>query len=414
MCSNPVSLTGQLATVLGVFALALVVRLLVSGVADVSYSVMLVLAGFGVSLAGIQPPLVLSHDLIMTVLLPTLLFRGAVELDYEQLRENLLVPVVLVVVGVPVSVGLLGALGIPAFGFPAAIALLFGAMIVPTDPAAVLSLFEELDAPEQLSVIVDAESLFNDGVGVVVFGVMLELVRSERGHVVAELLSRHALVELGIEFVVVGVGGLAVGIVAGYLAYGGTEYVEDEMATVLLTAILAYGSFLLAEHVLGVSGILATVGSGLSMGFAGTTFTAQEEEAGFVRSVWDTAGFLISTLIYVLVGAQIHSRHLLESVGLVALAAVLVVAVRAVVVYGLVSAVNAATDERVPRSFQHVMVWGGLHTVVPVALVLSLPPNVPFRRDLRVMVFGIAVLSTVVQGLLMPFVLQQTGALTDA
>jgi CPA1 family monovalent cation:H+ antiporter len=409
-----VSLAGQLATLLGVFALGLVIRLLVSGVENVSYSAMLVLAGFGVSLAGIQPPLVLSHDVIMAVLLPTILFRGAVELDHDQFRENLLVPVVLVVVGLPLAVGLLGAVGVPAFGFPPIIALLFAAMIVPTDPAAVLSLFEELDAPERLSVIVDAESLFNDGVGVVVFGVVFELLRAERGHAVEELLSVGTVGELGSEFAVVGVGGLAVGVVAGYLGHHATRYVSDQMATVLLTVVLAYGSFLLAEHALGVSGILATVGSGLSMGLAGASFTAREEDgvADFVQSVWDTAGFLATTLIYVLVGAQIHPNALARSLGLVALAAVLVVIVRGIVVYGVVGTLNAVVDEGVPRSYQHVMVWGGLHTVVPVALVLSLPADVPFREDLRVMVFGIAVLGTVVQGLLMPFVLRRAGLVT--
>jgi CPA1 family monovalent cation:H+ antiporter len=394
---------------LGVFALALFVRLLVSGAENVSYSAMLVLAGFGVSLAGIQPPLVLSHDVIMTVLLPALLFRGAVELDHEQLRENLLVPVVLVVVGLPLAVVLLGAAGIPAFGFPPVVALLFGAMIVPTDPAAVLSLFEELDAPERLSVIVDGESLFNDGVAVVVFGVFFELLRTDRASRVDELLSLGTMVDLGTDFAVVGVGGLAVGVVAGYLGYRASYYVTDQMATVLLTAVLAYGSFLLAEYVLGVSGVLATVGSGLSMGLAGESFTARADHGDFVRSVWDTAAFLTSTLIYVLVGAQIHPNALVESFGLVVLAAVLVVAVRAGVVYGIVGTLNAVVDEGVPRSYQHVMVWGGLHTVVPVALVLSLPADVPFREDLRVMVFGIAVLGTVVQGLLMPFVLRRTA-----
>ncbi len=240
------SLATELATILGVFALAFVVRLLVSGVTDVSYSVVLVLAGLGVSLLGVQPPLVLSHDVIVTVLLPTLLFRGAVELDHQKLRENLLVPVVLVVVGLPVSVVLLGAVGVTAFDFPPVVALLFAAMILPTDPAAVLSLFEELGAPERLSVIVDAESLFNDGVAVVVFGVFFELVRAAPGRRVDQLLSVATVVELGTEFVVVGVGGLVVGVVTGYLGYRATEYVTDDMVTVLFTAVLAYGSFLLA------------------------------------------------------------------------------------------------------------------------------------------------------------------------
>ncbi|WP_135826999.1 cation:proton antiporter [Halorussus ruber] len=405
------SLTAQLATLLGVFALAFVVRLLVSGVTDVSYSVLLVLVGFGVSLAGVQPALVLSHDVIVAVLLPTLLFRGAVELDHQQLRQNLVVPVALVVLGVPLAVGLLGAAGIPAFGFPPVVAFLFAVMVVPTDPAAVVSLFEELGAPDRLSVIVDSESLLNDGVAVVVFGVLFELLRAapKPDDRAAQLLSPGTLVELGADFVVIGIGGLAVGVVAGYLGHRATEYVHDEMATVLLTVILAYGSFLLADHVLGVSGILATVGTGLSMGMAGEAFTAQSEHAEFVRSVWDATGFLVSTLVYVLVGAQVRPDALVGSLDIVVLAAVLVVLVRGVVVYGVVGALNATVSEGVPTSYQHVMVWGGLHTVVPVALVLSLPADVPFRSDLRVMVFGIAVLGTVVQGLLMPFVLERTG-----
>jgi CPA1 family monovalent cation:H+ antiporter len=403
-----VTLASELATILGVFALAFVVRLLVSDLTDVSYSVVLVLVGFGISTLGIQLPIALSHEAIMTLLLPILLFRGTVELDHQALRENLLVPVALVVIGLPVSVVLLGAAGLTAFDFPPVVALLFAAMILPTDPAAVLSLLEELDAPERLSVIVDAESLFNDGMAVVVFGVFLDLVRTAAGRRVDQLLSAATVVELGTDFVVVGVGGLAVGVVAGYLGYRATEHVTDEMATVLFTAVLAYGSFLLADHVLGVSGILATVGTGLSMGLAGESFTARPEEAGFVRSVWDTAAFLVSTLIYVLLGAQVRPDAMVQSFGLVATAAVLVVVVRGITVYGVVGLLNATTDEGVPHSYQHVIVWGGLHTVVPVALVLSLPRDVPFRNDLRVMVFGIAVLGTVVQGLLMPFVLQKT------
>lgn len=403
------SLTAQLLTVLGVFALAFVVRVLVVGVTDVSYSVVLVLVGFLVSLSGVRPALTLSHEVIVAVLLPTVLFRGAVELDHAQLRENLVVPVALVVVGVPVAVALLGAAGVVAFGFPPLVSLLFAAIVVPTDPAAVLSLFEELGAPERLSAMVDAESLFNDGVAVVVFTVLLDIQRGARGDRVDELLGLDTLAQLGGDFLVVGLGGLAVGVVAGYLGHRATGYVDDHMATVLLTVLLAYGSFLLAEHGLHVSGILATVGTGLAMGMAGQMFSERSEETEFAQSVWDTAGFLVTTLIYVLVGAQVRIHSLVESAGLVVVALVLVVAVRGVVVYGVVGGLNATTAESVPRSFQHVMVWGGLHTVIPVALVLSLPSGVPHREELRAMVFGVAVFGTAVQGLLMPFVLRRTG-----
>jgi CPA1 family monovalent cation:H+ antiporter len=128
-----------------------------------------------------------------------------------------------------------------------------------------------------------------------------------------------------------------------------------------------------------------------------------------VQEVWTTTAFLVTTVLYVLIGADIPIDAFVRNADLVVSAAVLVVLARAATIYPLVSATNLASGHSVPVYCQHVMVWGGLHTVVPVALVLSLPGTFPFRQELQVMVFGVAVISIVVQGLLMPAVLAQLG-----
>ena len=110
----------------------------------------------------------------------------------------------------------------------------------------------------------------------------------------------------------------------------------------------------------------------------------------------------MTTVLYVLIGSAVRPTAFIEHWQLVAVAAVLVVVVRAITIYPLVSATNLVTADPIPRHCQHIMVWGGLHTVVPVALVLSLPESVTTGRPLETMVFGVAILSIVVQGLLMP------------
>jgi CPA1 family monovalent cation:H+ antiporter len=184
---------------------------------------------------------------------------------------------------------------------------------------------------------------------------------------------------------------------------------EDEMSMLLLTVLVAYGSFLLAEHSLGMSGILAVVGAGLLLGAHDETHHKMSTSEYHVQELWTTVGFLVTTVLYVLIGAEVHVSAFVEHAGLVAAAAVLVVVVRAATIYPLVSLANSTLSRPVPRYCQHVIVWGGLHTVVPVALVLSLPAEFPFREELQVMVFGVAITSIVVQGLLLPDVLSRVG-----
>lgn len=400
-------LTSLLASILGVFALALIVRLLVRNRDRIAFASVLVAIGVAVSALGRSFGLELTSDLILLVFLPTILFHGTTTLNIRQLWRNIAPIAVLTLVGLPLAVVILGGVGSVAFDFPLIVALVFAAIILPTDPAAVLSIFEELDVEERLSITIEGESLMNDGVAVVIFSALV--VAYESSGSAASLGTPFGLLAIAGDIAFVGGGGLAMGGIVGYLAHAGMRRLEDEMSILLLTILVAYGSYLIAEHAFGLSGILAVVGAGLLMGAHEETHHKMSTSEYHVQELWTMAAFLVSTVLYILIGAEVQISAFMRFADLVIGAAVLVVVARAATIYPLLSATNFAIRRPIPISSQHVMVWGGLHTVVPVALVLSLPTQFPYREELQVMTFGVAIISIVIQGLLMPVVLSRLG-----
>ena len=409
-------LEAELLNLLAVFMIAATVGVGVAKVGRVPYTIALLLAGLAASVLGIELGIELSPEVILLVLLPPLLFEGAATTDLERFRRNLAPILALAVPGLLFSIVVLGYVGQVAFGFPLLIALLFAAMILPTDPVSVLALFEELGAPERLATLVEGESLINDGVGVVVFTALLGLVY-ESGADGTTTFSAGLVGEVGLGIVVASLGGAAVGLVAGYVVYRVMVNLDEHMTEVVLTAILAYGSFLAAEHYLGVSGVIATVVSGLFIGNRGAEYAMSPQTKLSIFTTWDTAAFVVNTFIFVAIGATTPVEQLVTHGRLIAIAIVLVVGVRALAVYPIVGLVNRLRPVDVPLDYQHVMVWGGLHASIPIALVLgleTLPSGDPFphRAALRAMVFGVAGFSLVVQGLTMGALLDRLDVVT--
>ncbi|ELY92054.1 cation:proton antiporter [Natrinema altunense] len=392
-----------LVRVCGLLAIALAVRVVVDVWLDVPYAVLLVLVGVVISLLRIDVGIRLSTDVIMGLVLPTILFDGVVELDRAALRENVAVPLTLVVLGIPLAVVLLGPVIDFAFGLSIGVSLLLAAILVPTDPVAVLSVFEELDVPERLTIVIDSESLFNDGVAIVIVDVILALLAAG-----TEPMSGLEITEFVVtDLLVVSLGGFLLGCGLGYGATRFVHRLPERMAILLVTVLVAYGSYVLAESV-GVSGILATVGAG--------AFVELDADDGigrdaleFVRDIWAGGAFLLSTVVYVLIGVQVPIDTLTVYLPAALLVAAFVLLVRAVVVYVLVGAVNEIVSKPLPRSYQHVLVSGGLHTVVPIALALGLPPWVPHREFVQAVVFGVAIIGALVQGTLLPSILRAIG-----
>ncbi|MDS0283179.1 cation:proton antiporter [Haloarcula onubensis] len=406
-----------LADLLAVFIIAATVGIFVAKVGDFPYTIALLIAGFAASVVGLTIDIELSHDLILLVLLPPLLFEGAATTDLERLRRNLLPILLLAVVGLLTAVALLGVAGSYLFpGFDLLVALLFAAMILPTDPVSVLALFEDLGAPDRLATLVEGESLVNDGVGVVVFSALLGYVGGTGG--AADLFTVAGVGTLLVDIVVVSGGGLLVGLGGGVLAYSVMASLDDHMTEIILTIILAYGVFLLAEHyaadLLGfhLSGVIATVVAGLFIGNRGAEYAMSPQTKIAIFNTWDTAAFIVNTFIFLMIGVTTPLDDLVANAGLIAVAIPLVLAARAAVVYPLSAVANRVREPAVPLDYQHVMVWGGLHASIPIALVLGLPPSTPLRAELRAMVFGVAAFSLVVQGLTMSSLLDRLGIVT--
>lgn len=167
--------------------------------------------------------------------LPILLVQGAAGLEVGQLRERPLAPLAVVFVGLPLTAGIIGALSALLFDIPILVALLFGAIIAPTDPAAVLAVFQQLDAPSDLETIIKGESVFNDFVSIVLFTVLLDLVQTqqETGDATVQLTGVDTVIRLITEMLVVGGGGLLVGGIVGVGVYALTRVITDRMATLL-------------------------------------------------------------------------------------------------------------------------------------------------------------------------------------
>jgi len=400
-----------------VFALAGTVAAFAASFVRIPYTIALLLVGLAVSLLGVgfRSDLTtrLLSDVILFVLVPALLFQGASRVNADHFLEDIGAILGLAVVGLPLSVGLLALAGTTAFGFQVAGAVLFATIVLPTDPVAVLPLFEELGAPERLSILVDGESMLNDGVGVVLYTAFLDLVRQSAASGrpgLAGLGLGQLFGELAVVVVVSMVGGALVGAAAGYVVYRVVAFFDDELTVVILSVVLAYGSFLLGEH-LGVSGVVAVVSAGLFVAERREETPLSPDARRTFRITWRSAAFVANTFLFLTIGLVTPFTELLDSAVPIALAIVLVFLARAVVVYPLSGVIARVRSDGLPWEYRHVLVWSGIHVSIPLALVLGLPETLPeaLLAQLRALVFGVATFTLVVQGLTMGPLLRRLG-----
>ena len=362
----------------------------------IPYTVSLVLGGLllGVTqlpiLSPLQPyhrPEWLTPDVILIVFLPALVFEGSVKLDARELLRNFVPLLLLANAGVLIAALVTGCLVHWLIGLPVLISLLFGSIVSATDPISVLAIFKDLRVDKRLSLIIEGESLLNDGTAVALFGILF-------GAVAAEKLS----LPEGIEQYFLGVaGGAALGVALGFLANRVTERVDDPQIEITLTTILAYGSYLLAYH-LRLSGVIATAAAGLTLGNFGAHKGMSPRTRTAKQSFWEYVSFVMNSLVFLLIGLEIHLRELLKNWRSVMLAIAAVLLGRALSVYLLVPLSNRFA-ERIPLRWQHAAVWGGLRGGLALALALSLSSSFPYREQILSLTFGVVIFSILLQGL---------------
>ena len=328
----------------------------------------------------------LTPDVILILFLPALVFEGSVKLDLRELVRNSIPLLLLANAGVLLAAVATGYVVHWLIGLPVLVAMLFGSIISATDPISVLAIFKDLKLDNRLSLIMEAESLLNDGTAVVLFGILF-------GATVAEKLS----VSNGVaQYFLAVVCGAILGSVLGYLASRITGAVDDPQIEITLSTILAYGSYLLAFH-LHLSGVIATASAGLIFGNVGSKRGMSVRTRTAMQSFWEYVSFVMNSLVFLLIGLEIHVRQLLHNWNSVALAVGAVLAGRVLSVYLSIPLSNRFA-EKIPFRWQLVIVWGGLRGALALALALSLPSAFPYREQILDLTFGVVVFSIVVQG----------------
>jgi monovalent cation:H+ antiporter, CPA1 family len=372
------------------------------------YTVALVLGGL--VLGSVHLPIVdtlisnkpdwLTPSITLVIFLPALLFEGSLRLQVRDLRENAVSIGLLATVGVLAATLITGLSAHWTLGLPVLVALAFGAITAATDPISVLSIFKEVAAPTRLSVIVEGESLFNDGTAAVLYSILA-----------AGVISGALGIWGGIQaFAIDVLGGMGVGLVMGYVFCKLTERIDEAQIEITLTTVLAYSSYLVAQS-LHLSGVIAVVAAGLTVGNLGARVGMSARTRLALSSFWEYFSFAINSIVFLLIGLEVRIGTLVHSWRSTLVAIGAVVLSRILSVYGLVPISNRLSSKSllIPLRWQHVLVGGGIRGALSLALALGLSKTFPHREQILAMTFSVVAFTIIVQGLAIKPLLRVLG-----
>jgi len=398
--------------VFGLLSLSTIIHF-VSKKVHVPFAVGLLLAGLGLSsflnsglVAGFDF-IQFSPDLIFYVFLPTLIFESAYHIKFRQFKGVFREVTMLASLGLAISIAIVSLACHYILGLPWGVSILFGALISATDPVAVLAIFKELKVPKKLTTIVDGESLINDGTALVAFQFIFKFV------VLGAALTLTPG-SIGLEFwnlftsIVVG---LIVGTGFGALFAYAIAVSEDRGVQLTLSLVLAHITFLVAEGLLGVSGILATLAAGLVMGNWGRRKLKPDTNRSFVE-IWSFLGFVSNALVFLLLGLKLGETAWLEYWDLILISCVIVLFIaRPISVYASLWTTNAtrkAKESKISPAYQAVVVWGGIRGALAAAAVLLIPESFEYAAPLQAMTAGVILASFVLNATTIKWLLKKT------
>lgn len=351
------------------------------------YTLALLLLGLALGLLNNTPTLQLSSDVILLLFLPPLLFEAAFVLDLELLwtrRRGVMVLALLGTVMATVVGG--GAIYLAAI-MPWSVALLFGAMIAATDPVAVLAVFRQLGVDARLSVLLEGESLFNDGIALVLFTTLVTTT-TQGFHPVAATATLVWSV----------VGGIAIGLLVGGIGYLLLARTDEHLTEMLVSVAVAYGAFLAADEVTA-SGVLATLAAGMVLGRIGRTrLGLLSNGVGPLIELWAFLAFLANSALFLELGITVRTADLWQYRTNVIWGIAAALIGRAAVSY-ILGPLISFIGTSLPMKERHVLFWGGLRGAVALAAALSLPADFPHQAELLAMTYGAVLFTLLVQGL---------------
>jgi monovalent cation:H+ antiporter, CPA1 family len=370
--------------------------------AGIAYNVALVVVGLLLVVVDVLPSLPMNPQVILLIFLPLLVFEGALFADATSMRRVARPILALSVPGVAMS--LLGTAAVAhwALALPFAAALLLGALLAITDTVSVLLAFRSVRVPHRLQSIMEGESLFNDGTALVLVSLTTGVLAS--GVFDPARTAKAMLIAM--------IGGTALGAAFGALGAAVLRNTPDHLTAILASLVLVFSTALVAERV-HASAVMAVVVAGLFVGRA-ARHALDPSRVLALHGFWETTGFVLNVWVFLLVGMQLSLKMLIAEAAAIGLALIALHVGRAVAVYGCFGVLGATTSEVVPARWQHVMVLGNIKGSLSMAAVLALPADLPYRDRLVAIVFGVTLVTLVMQALPFKRILELLGVTLGA
>ena len=405
------------------FELAVIAALLLASIVGMlaqrfrlPYTVSLVIVGLAFAVLrdrffpAFDPGLHLTPQLLFTILLPALVYEAAFHLELRHFLQTWRTVLILAIPGVLVGTALtfgatwaaLSALGIE---LPWQVLLLAATILAATDPVGVLALLREVGAPRRLAVIMEGESLLNDGIAIVAFGVVITALGLDphRGSLTALWVMKFLSWEV--------LGAILIGGAIGLGLSWLTSTIDDHLIEITLTTISAFGSFLLADQA-HASGIIACLVAGVLSGNVGATYGMSASTRVAVTSFWEYAAFAANSIIFLLVGLETSPVRLLRIAPVILVVWLAMQLARAVFIAGSLP-IMEPTRFTNRRGLVAILTWGGLRGGVAMVLAMSVPRTWAYRQELIDVVFGAVLMTILVQAPTMPLVLRLFGVGRD-
>ncbi len=406
---------GQVETLVGLLALALVTALFARRL-RFPYTLALTVVGLALGLSHLLPNLRLQPDVVLFIFLPALLFESAWNSELRYLVANWVAIALLAGPGLVIALFVAAAPLHWGAGLPWLVALLLAAIVAPTDPIAVVALLRQLGMSARLRVIIEGESLFNDGVGAaaytIILTVLLLTLQAKASGATSTAVGVGHIASLALMSAWLLVGGPIIGLAISYVITRLLRRIEDRLIEVTITVSVAYGVYLIADA-LHTSGLLAVICAGLTLGYYGRRYGISHEAAEAVNNVWDFIAYVANSLLFLALGAQLGGSSLLGALGPILWAVLGVFVGRAVIVYTLLPLHDALarwlarrrphTPARgrpiaIPRGWRPLITLAGLRGALSLALALSLPATIPQAPLMEQVTYGVVLVTLLGQG----------------
>jgi CPA1 family monovalent cation:H+ antiporter len=375
---------------LQIFVLVLIiisaVAILVSYI-RLPYTIALVIVGLIIGHFKLLPSLQFTPGLFTAILLPVLIFEGALNIPLIELKRSWRTILLLAIPGFLLAMLICSLVINLGIGMEWSYAFLLGALISATDPVSVLAIFQRLGIDKRLTVTLEGESLLNDGIAIVVFEMILLSLSNGKITILGAIGS----------FLWVAVGGLALGLLLGIISAFILRRIENHLVHATITAILVYSAVLLAG-LLHESGIIAVLVAGIVVGNYGFKGRVASTSKITINTIWEFSAFLVNSIIFLFMGIKISDVSLISYIIPILIAFGATLLSRSAMIYSL-TPLGSWWEGKIPASHRHVLVWGGLRGSVALALVLSIPKELPEYNQMLSITFGIVLLSLLLQGL---------------